>query len=580
MTNYPRALFRIARGVTAGILLATIGLANDARANSLKTTNLVLVTHDEINRTELRRVANRAESDLALVDKFIGADGDLPRIRVHLYSTLESKGLDTGYTLPVHAFAARGGAGLTEIHAVVEGGFDGALANEIATIVLRHRLGHPRTDILEMGLSVLMVDDWRGRGPLYWAARLAELEDLHVLAPLVDNRALHRRSRLVMRPVAGAFVSFLMKEWGKPQFLERYAAWVPGDDELAALEPRWSDYLRSLRSALAEPPGENRLPEFQRGFCHAHEGYQIHNGYMSRKSDEALAELASFGTNAVSITPFTYMRSANRPTPFPFSSGAGSENDESVIHATLAAKRLGMTVMLKPHVWLGGSWPGEVEMTSPGDWTEFFEHYYRWMRHYALLAEMYDVDILCIGVELSKTTMAQVEHWRSLIRRLRTVYRGRLTYAANWGEEFENTTIWRDLDFIGVSCYYPLSEAADPTDSELIDGVNEVLSRIDAVAEAYDKPAIITEVGFTSGGTPWVAPYKRQRGVAVDTEAQARCYELFFRGLVGRTRCVGVYWWKWPSYLEYGGLGHSGFTPNGKPAEDIVRRWYGEILSE
>jgi hypothetical protein len=28
-----------------------------------------------------------------------------------------------------------------------------------------------------------------------------------------------------------------------------------------------------------------------------------------------------------------------------------------------------------------------------------------------------------------------------------------------------------------------------------------------------------------------------------------------------------VLWWKYPSYPELGGAGHTGFTPNNKPAE-------------
>jgi hypothetical protein len=165
-----------------------------------------------------------------------------------------------------------------------------------------------------------------------------------------------------MRPVAGAFVSFLIERWGRPEFLRRYATWRPERGEAIILEGDWGRFLQELRGRYlaSAQGGDSRstgVPEFQRGFCHAHEGYQIHNGYSSRKSDEALAKLVSLGANAVSITPFTYMRATNRPAAFPFSSGAGSENDESVVHAILTAKRLGMTVMLKPHVWVRGSWP-------------------------------------------------------------------------------------------------------------------------------------------------------------------------------------------------------------------------------
>jgi hypothetical protein len=66
----------------------------------------------------------------------------------------------------------------------------------------------------------------------------------------------------------------------------------------------------------------------------------------------------------------------------------------------------------------------------------------------------------------------------------------------------------------------------------------------------------------------------------VDLDAQARCYEAFLGELPGRRRIAGVYWWKWPSYLDDGGHGHAGFTPNGKPAEAVVKRWYLGPLSK
>ncbi len=106
------------------------------------------------------------------------------------------------------------------------------------------------------------------------------------------------------------------------------------------------------------------------------------------------------------------------------------------------------------------------------------------------------------------------------------------------------------------------------------------LSRIEGVAQRHGKPALITEVGFASTPSPWTAPHERRRGVSVDQAAQARCYETFFRGLVGRSRIVGVYWWKWPSFLEYGGPRHAGFTPNGKEAEEVVRQWYRGVFAE
>jgi hypothetical protein len=100
------------------------------------------------------------------------------------------------------------------------------------------------------------------------------------------------------------------------------------------------------------------------------------------------------------------------------------------------------------------------------------------------------------------------------------------------------------------------------------------------VAQRHDRAVLITEVGFTSSPAPWLRPFERTRGVHVDEQAQARCYEVFFRALRGREGIAGLYWWKWPSFLGYGGPAHAGFTPNRKAAERVVEKWYGEILAD
>jgi hypothetical protein len=278
----------------------------------------------------------------------------------------------------------------------------------------------------------------------------------------------------------------------------------------------WREYLARLQDEFRpERKKTGGIPDFQKGFCHAHEGYQIYNGYISNRSDIALGKLARMGANAVSISPYSYMRNATDAAPFPFARQAGSENDESIIHAVLAAKKSGLAVLLKPHVWIRGGWPGQVQMSSPGEWDRFFGYYWAWIRHYAVLAEMYDVEIFCVGVEFSGATVGHEKEWIQIFQRVRGVFSGALTYAANWGGEIESVSFWGELDYIGVNFFYPLGGLNTPTDAQLLEGAN-----------------------------------------------------------------AGVYWWKWPTYLEYGGPRHSGFTPNGKAAEKIVARWFGGFAGQ
>ncbi|MGH7602165.1 MAG: hypothetical protein ACREOI_37850, partial [bacterium] len=43
---------------------------------------------------------------------------------------------------------------------------------------------------------------------------------------------------------------------------------------------------------------------------------------------------------------------------------------------------------------------------------------------------------------------------------------------------------------------------------------------------------------------------------------------------------AGIYWWKWPTMLEDGGPQDNQFTPNGKPAAEVVMKWYKQRMGE
>ena len=52
-----------------------------------------------------------------------------------------------------------------------------------------------------------------------------------------------------------------------------------------------------------------------------------------------------------------------------------------------------------------------------------------------------------------------------------------------------------------------------------------------------------------------------------------------FAALADETSWIrGMYWWKWPTDLSLGGASDPGFTPNGKPAEEVIRRGYGSRI--
>ncbi len=520
-----------------------------------------------------RRLMESCEANAGRLLDFLGGEALPEPIPCHIYNSIEQKGLRLNNTQPAQADFTGKAA-----HMVANEIFAGQQAGAENAILLRQVLGKPQKPALEEGLSIFFTQNWQGKGYRYWANRLYRSGNLPPLSELFDDEQFQQESPLVRGCLAAVFVDFLIHHWGKAAFLEQYPGWQAGEASLYAVRQPWQQYLEQL-PAEPELPAYAPLP-YLKGFNFAHEGYAIYNGYGSGLASQSLRQQAEMGVNAVAIVPYSYLRNPRAPSPFPLMQRAGSETDEGVVHDAYTARQLGMATILKPQVWLGrGSWPGDVEMQSEEDWRQFFDHYYRWMRHYALLAEINRMDMLCVGVEFSKATLQRPDDWRRLIRKLRGIYSGPMVYAANWGKEFESLEFWDELDYIGLDCYYPLSQEEKPGEEELKAAFQNVLQRAQAVSEKYSRPVIFTEIGFTSTTTPWKEPHKDGRGRAYDGEAQKQCYRIVMEALSTENENWnhGLLWWKFPTYLSDGGPNHKGFTPNGKPAEEVVREWFGKL---
>ncbi|WP_157975898.1 glycoside hydrolase family 113 [Lewinella sp. IMCC34191] len=328
----------------------------------------------------------------------------------------------------------------------------------------------------------------------------------------------------------------------------------------------------------SELSAERILPAtFVRGMTFAHEGYRGHNGYGGELAGLSLDSLKRLNVNAVAIVPYTFMRGMEPIDTLPIPEHYGAENDSAVLVSIRQARARGMQVMLKPQIWIRGSWPGEIDFSGPDAWDRFFLAYQRWIGHYADMAQSEQVEALCIGTELVHATLQYPERWRAIIRELRSRYDGKLTYAANWGEEFENLSFWEDLDIIGLNSYYPLADHTEPDDAELMAGARRWITVADRIGQENDRPVWLTEVGYRSVATAWMNPHAEAGDRASSLDHQARCYAALANAVRASDRVTGMFVWKWPSYL-----GHQedragrevGFVPGGKPAGLILRELY------
>jgi hypothetical protein len=271
-----------------------------------------------------------------------------------------------------------------------------------------------------------------------------------------------------------------------------------------------------------------------------------------------LEVLPEHGVNAVALVPYGFTPRNSPVVRF----GRGWERDVDLEQLSAVAHRLGMRVLLKPQVWVRPGYPGDLEFPSTADREKWFESYRLFLQHYASLAKRTQADLFSVGVEFSKLAKYEAE-WRKLIDCVRESYSGPLVYAANFGPEFESIQFWDALDYIGLNNYYALPDDLS-TDA--------VLRKVEVVQQKFGRPVIFTEAGFSSFEAPHRHPWDETPGKLSPLE-QARCYEAVFRGFYYKAWFQGVYWWKVGSN-GYGGAQDGSHTPWGKPAMDVISRWY------
>lgn len=499
-------------------------------------------------------------------------------VQYHAYASAEGKGAATGDGRWAHV---EEDAGI--LHVVVNEEIRGDRLGLDWALLFARALGSPALPLLERGLAASNAPEWGGRGVHYWAARLHRAGLVPLLSELLSPPWSEEAFPLLATPVAGVLVEFLLARWSRTGFLDRYATWEPDAGEIEGLEAGWEYYLDRLLAAheaaigreLEAAAAERRLglPAIL-GFNYANEGYGRYAGYLSERSDASIARMARLGASGIAVLPYAFMPSANRHVALRPPTRMGSETDEAVVQAIRAAKREGLTVLLKPHIWVRGSWPGEIAFPSRREWVRFFEAYERWIVHYAILAEMHGVPALSVGVELSEATRGREAEWAAIVRRVRSVYSGSLVYAANWGDEFEAFGAWELFDYLGVDAYYPLAAGPEAADEVLLRGARAMLDRVEGVSRRSGKRVLFTEIGFASTRGSWVRPWEGHLGVEPSVTDQLRSYRAVTEAMEGREWIAGVLWWQWPSDVRRAVRDRRGFIPVGKPAEALLGRWF------
>lgn len=329
------------------------------------------------------------------------------------------------------------------------------------------------------------------------------------------------------------------------------------------------------------------------------------------------ASMADIGGTFVALVPEATVYRQTLNVVWDFEGQWYGETTDAALEGIRLARQAGLQVMLKPHLNVGwdlsgwkepeldftdpdaihfqraslrayteqqkdrtvsrDSWRGAFDVRSEEDWTQFADAYRRYLLGLARLAEEHSVELFCVGTELKRIALERPDFWRSLIRDVRKTYRGSLVYAANW-DSFDQIEFWDLLDYIGIDAYFPVSPSKTPTIEEIESGWQETARRIAELQSRFDKPVLFTEWGYEdedyAGLEPWVMGRPADAGSEPNQEAQANAYEGMFRSLWSESWMHGVFVWRWqPSERS----GNAGYSPRGKRAEDVLRRWFSDV---
>jgi hypothetical protein len=287
--------------------------------------------------------------------------------------------------------------------------------------------------------------------------------------------------------------------------------------------------------------------------------------------------LASDGINTVMIDVWWDVEPGPGSVVHP---GSRTESDADLMAQMALATSRGLQVYLEPKFWCpsclgtGVTWRGSYQ---PADLDRFFTSYALFVGHYADIARLGGADTYFVGSELSRLE-GQTSRWRTLIADARSRFTGRLAYETNWGD-LSQVRFWDALDVIGVSAYFPLSDAAHPS----VPALKRAWHRADArgpyhgrnwyaelrgLSRRWHRPVLFGESGYLSSTYAAQNPSNVQAQYELDEQAQANAYRALLDTFQRESWWQGVVWWEW-------GLGSgTTYTPRGKLAEGILKNAY------
>ncbi|MCH3880915.1 glycoside hydrolase [Tenacibaculum sp. K20-16] len=296
-------------------------------------------------------------------------------------------------------------------------------------------------------------------------------------------------------------------------------------------------------------------------------------------NDKHINPVLNVQSNYVALMPYSFIRNIETPKiEFNTNREWFGERENGLLQYAKEFQKVDVKVMVKPHLWLRrGGFTGHLKADTEANWIVLENSYRDYILTYAKAAQNMKAEILCIGTELEQFVLKRPDFWLKLIKQIREIYKGKLTYAANW-DEFKRITFWGELDFIGVDAYFPLTDKKSPTIADFELGWKPHKEEIIKIHKQFNKPILFTEFGYRSTDYTGKEPWDSSRIVEnINLEAQKNGLQAIHNQFWKEDWFAGGFVWKWfHRHEEVGGEKNNRFTPQNKPSEKLLKELYSK----
>ena len=279
--------------------------------------------------------------------------------------------------------------------------------------------------------------------------------------------------------------------------------------------------------------------------------------------------------NWVTLMPFAFVKTIN-DTQILFDDNRQwwGERKIGIEKSAELFKANNFKIMLKPQIWIPNGFTGNIKMDSEKDWLIFEKNYEKFILDYAKIAASTNCEILCIGTELNDFVTNRTSFWNQLIKKIRNVYSGKITYAENW-DTFEKVPFLSEIDFIGIDAYFPLTNEKTPSLKSLAKAWISVKSRIEKLSKKYDKKVIFTEYGYQSKDFTANEPWDHSKKQNVNLLAQQNSLAILLATFWNEPWFEGGFLWKWyDNHNQVGGKFDRDYTIQNKSMELLLGNFY------